>query len=347
MHYSALTGILCSMLRTRFGRHELALVGITMIWGTTFLIIHIAMRHSGPLFFVGLRFCTAGLITLLVFPGALRGTTRHELAAGAGIGATLFLGYGLQTYGLVTVSSSMSAFITALYVPMVPLFEWLLLRRRPKPAGLLGMVFAFTGLVLISAPQTAGFSFGPGEWATLGAAVAAAAEIVLIGHYAGNVDLRRVTVIQLLTAGVLALVAMPVAGERPPSFSWAWLIPALGLGAASCLIQLTMNWAQKSVPATRATLIYSGEPVWGGVVGRFAGDRLPGLSLFGAALIVLGVLVSELRWVPRGRRGADHHSGSGTSMQALESPPFVTSEELGGAGAAAAVAPGLAGADAP
>ena len=319
-----------------------------MIWGTTFLIIHIAMRHSGPLFFVGLRFCTAGLITLLVFPGALRGTTRRELLAGAGIGTTLFLGYGLQTFGLVTVSSSMSAFITALYVPMVPLFEWLLRRRRPKPAGLVGMAFAFTGLVLISAPQTAGFSLGAGEWATLGAAVAAAAEIVLIGHYAGNVDLRRITVIQLLTAGILALVAMPVTGERPPSFSWLWLIPALGLGAASCLIQLTMNWAQQSVPATRATLIYSGEPVWGGVVGRFAGgDRLPGLSLFGAALIVLGVLVSELRWVPRGRRGADHHSGSGTYMHALESPPFVTSEELGGAGAAAVFAAGLAEVDAP
>jgi drug/metabolite transporter (DMT)-like permease len=333
------------MLRTRFGRHELALVGITMIWGTTFLIIHIAMRHSGPLFFVGLRFCTAGLITLLVFPRALRGTTRRDLAAGVAIGATLFLGYGLQTFGLVTVSSSMSAFITALYVPMVPLFEWLLLRRRPKPAGLLGMVFAFTGLVLISGPQAAGFSFGLGEWATLGAAVAAAAEIVLIGHYAGNnVDLRRVTVIQLLTAGVLALLAMPATGEHLPSFSWLWLFPALGLGAASCLIQLTMNWAQKSVPATRATLIYSGEPVWGGVVGRLAGDRLPALSLFGAALIVAGVVVSELKWVPRRERSGDHHSGEGTYMHALESPPFVTNEELGGAGATAAApaAPGLA-----
>lgn len=288
------------MLRiSRFGRAEFALVGITMIWGTTFLIIHIAMRHSGPLFFVGLRFVTAGLITLLAFPGALRATTRRELLAGVGIGLTLFFGYGLQTYGLVTVSSSMSAFITALYVPMVPLFEWLLLRRRPKAAALLGVAFAFAGLVLISGPQASGFSFGAGEWATLGAAVAAAAEIVLIGRYAGSVDLRRVTIVQLLTAGVLALLAMPVTGEHVPSFSWLWLVPALGLGAASALIQLTMNWAQKSVPATRATLIYSGEPVWGGVVGRLSGDRLPALSLFGAALIVFGVVVSELKWKPR------------------------------------------------
>ena len=61
------------------------------------------------------------------------------------------------------------------------------------------------------------------------------------------------------------------------------------------LIQLTMNWAQKSVSPTRATIIYASEPVWGGVVGRTAGDRLLGLALLGAALIVAGVVVSERR----------------------------------------------------
>jgi drug/metabolite transporter (DMT)-like permease len=280
--------------RAVLGRHELALVAVTMIWGTTFLIIHIAMRHSGPLFFVGLRFTTAGLFTLLVFPAALRGTTQRELVAGALIGATLFLGYGLQTYGLKTIPSSTSAFITALYVPLVPLFQWLLLRRPPKIAGLLGIGCAFTGLMLLSGPGGSAVHLGVGELATLGAAIAAAAEIVLISRYAGDVDLRRSTVIQLLVAGGLAFLAMPATGESVPSFSWVWLAAAVGLGVASALIQLTMNWAQASVPPMRATVIYAGEPVWGGIVGRLSGDRLPALAIAGAALIVLGVLISEL-----------------------------------------------------
>ena len=234
--------------RRAFGRPDLALVAVTMIWGTTFLIIHIAMRHSGPLFFVGLRFTTAGLFTLLVFPAAARGATRREVAAGTLIGATLFFGYGLQTYGLETIPSSTSAFITALYVPMVPLFQWLLMRRPPKPAGLVGIACAFTGLMLLAGPHGSAVHAGPGELATLGAAIAAAAEIVLISRFAGNVDLRRITVIQLLAAGMLAFLAMPVTGEAPPPFSWIWLAAAVGLGAASALIQLTMNWAQKSVP---------------------------------------------------------------------------------------------------
>ena len=56
-----------------------------------------------------------------------------------------------------------------------------------------------------------------------------------------------------------------------------------------------MNWAQKSVSPTRATLIYAGEPVWAGIVGRIAGERLPGVALIGGVLIVLAVVVSELK----------------------------------------------------
>jgi len=70
---------------------------------------------------------------------------------------------------------------------------------------------------------------------------------------------------------------------------------ALGLGIFSAIIQVTMNWAQRSVSPTRATVIYTGEPVWAGIFGRLAGERLPLLALVGAAFIVAGVLVSELK----------------------------------------------------
>jgi drug/metabolite transporter (DMT)-like permease len=308
--------------RSAFGRHDLALVAVTMVWGSTFLIIHIAMRHSGPLFFVGLRFTTAGLFTLLLFPAALRGATRRELGAGALIGATLALGYGLQTYGLQTIPSSTSAFITALYVPLVPLFQWLITRRPPKLAGLAGIACAFTGLLLLAGPDGTSVHFSVGELATLGGAIAAAAEIVLIGRYAGNVDLRRITVIQLLTAGLLSFVAMPATGEPIPSFSWIWLAAGVGLGVASALIQLTMNWAQASVPPMRATVIYAGEPVWAGLIGRLSGDRMPPLAVVGAGLIVLGVLIGELRLPRRGSdRDRDRGSDRDHEDRSLEADP--------------------------
>lgn len=283
-------------------RHEYALVGITMLWGSTFLIVQLAMQSSGPLFFVGLRFLTAGLISALMFRRFMTGFTRQEWLAGLLIGSCIFLGYGLQTYGLQTVSSSKSAFITAMYVPLVPLLQWLFLKRAPHPMSLVGIACAFAGLVLLAGPEGGSLEMSQGEWATLVGAVAIAAEIILIGYFAGKVDVRRVTTLQLLVAGLLAWLLMPVSGEQIPPFSWVWLLAAVGLGAASCLIQLTMNWAQRAVSPTRATLIYASEPVWAGIIGRFAGDRLPALALLGGALIVAGVIVSELR--PRRRKRA-------------------------------------------
>ena len=276
-------------------RQELALIAVTMVWGGTFLVVHLAMQHSGPLFFVGLRFVTAGLIGLLVFRKAMAGLTRTELVAGIAIGASIFLGYGLQTFGLQTISSSKSAFLTALYVPLVPLVQWLVMGKPPRLMSWIGIGLAFTGLMLVAGPESGGMELNVGEMATMLSTLAIAAEVLLIGHFAGKVDARRVTTVQLLAAGVMALLAMPAAGESVPDFSWVWLSAAVAMACASILIQLTMNWAQKSLSPTRATVIYASEPVWAGIVGRMAGDRLPGLAILGAALIVGGVLVSELR----------------------------------------------------
>lgn len=280
-------------------RQELALIAVTMVWGGTFLVAHLAMQHSGPLFFVGLRFVTAGLIGLLVFRKVMAGLTRTELVAGTAIGASIFLGYGLQTFGLQTISSSKSAFLTALYVPIVPLLQWLVMGKPPRLMSWIGIGLAFTGLMLVAGPESGGMELNVGEMATMLSTLAIAAEVLLIGHFAGKVDARRVTTVQLLAAGTMALLAMPVAGESVPDFSWIWLTAAVAMACASILIQLTMNWAQKSLSPTRATVIYASEPVWAGIVGRMAGDRLPGLAILGAVLIVGGVLVSELKWSRR------------------------------------------------
>ncbi|KAF0854390.1 DMT family transporter [Pantoea dispersa] len=284
-----------SRLSLRITRQELVLIFITMVWGGTFLVVHRAMAHSGPFFFVGLRFATASLLLAFFFRRYLRHITWLEIKAGALIGVAIAGGYGLQTWGMQTISSSQSAFLTALYVPVVPLLQWLFLRRPPGLMAWLGILLAFTGLVLVAGPQDGSLTLNAGEIATLLSTLAIAAEIILISRYAGQVDVRRVTLVQLLVASACAFVLMLPNGESLPTLSAPLLFSALGLGAASAMIQVTMNWAQRSVSPTRATVIYAGEPVWAGVVGRIAGERLPAAALLGGALIVCGVIVSELR----------------------------------------------------
>ncbi|CAB1214591.1 DMT family transporter [Serratia liquefaciens] len=276
-------------------RQEAVLIFITMIWGGTFLAVHLAMQVSGPFFFVGLRFAAATLVLTLFSLRSLRGLTWYELKAGVFIGIAIMFGYGLQTVGLQTISSSQSAFITAMYVPMVPLLQWLVLGRFPGVMAWVGVLLAFSGLMLLAAPSSTDMALSIGEILTLIGTLGMAAEIILIGAYAGKVNVKRVTVVQLATASLAAFLMMVPTGESVPPYSNYLLYSAVGLGLASAIIQVTMNWAQRSVSPTRATVIYAGEPVWAGLVGRIAGERLPGVALLGCALIVLGVLVSEMR----------------------------------------------------
>lgn len=293
---------------------ELTLVVVTMIWGVTFLVVHNGLTMSGPLFLVGCRFAVAAVAAAAIAGRALRGLTRYELLAGLAIGGGIFGGHAFQAAGLQTITSSQSAFITAVYVPLVPLLQWALLGRPPRLASWIGIALATLGLVLVAGPGpgAGGLGFGRGEILTLVGALAIAAEILLIGRFAGTVDLARVATVQLAATALLAFATMPVAGEAIPGFSWPLAATVVGLGLASAGIQIAMNWAQATVSPTRATLIYAGEPVWAGIVGRIAGDRLGPAALAGGALIVLAVVVSELDLFRR-RRSAQKPSSPGRS----------------------------------
>ncbi|ENN92549.1 MULTISPECIES: DMT family transporter [Bartonella] len=281
--------------RFLFSKQELALFAATILWGITFLIIHIAVQYSGPLFFVGFRFIVAALISGMIFCRSMKGVTFYEIFAGMSIGLGMFFGYTLQTAGLQTIISSQSAFITALYVPMVPILQWILFKKPPHFASWIGIIFAFVGLVLVSGQGFKGINFSKGEILTLLGALAIAGEIILIGLFANKVDSRRITVIQLFFGGVFSFLCMPLMGENIPEFSWVWLNVGLSLALMSAVIQLTMNWAQKSVSPTRATLIYAGEPVWAGIVGRLAGERLSASALLGGLFILIGIVIAELQ----------------------------------------------------
>ena len=274
---------------------ELALITITFVWGATFWIAQQAVAVSGPLAFVAARFGVAALLGAIVCGKQLRGLTLHELKAGFLIGIAIFGGYGLMTFGLTSISSSKSAFITAFYVPMVPILQWVLFKQKPHWGVWIAVSAALCGLLLLNGLGTATSGYGIGEAATSLGAVVIALEIILISRVAPHLGTMRVTVVQLATASVAAVLTMPLVGESSPPLSGVFLVSAIGVGCASAVIQYVMNWAQKRVSATKATLIYAGEPVWAGLVGHAAGEHLPESALAGALLIISAGILSEWR----------------------------------------------------
>lgn len=274
---------------------QLSLLFMTLIWGGTFIVVQYALNYSTPMFFVGCRFAAAAFAVSLLYWRELRGITQKDWIAGLMIGASIAGGYGMQTIGLQSISSSESAFLTALYVPLVPILLWIIFRKAPYIMTWIGVIMAFLGLILLTGNGLNQLHFNFGQIITLIGSISIALEIIFIGYFSKHVNLARVTVLQLIFASLVSFASMPIIGEVTiPAFSWPLLLIAAGLGCASAFIQLVMNWAQRFVDPTQAAIIYAAEPVWAGIIGRIAGERLPFSALVGGMLVVLAVIVSQI-----------------------------------------------------
>ncbi len=275
---------------------QIALILITLIWGGSFITVQYGLNFSTPVLFVALRFAAAALAVAIISYRSLQQFTRQDCFAGILIGIVIAIGYSTQTIGLLTISSSESAFLTALYVPLVPIILWLIFKQKPHVMTWFGTALAFIGLVFLTGNGFGAIQLNFGQILTLLGSIAIAFEIILISYFAGRVNIRRVTLIQLIVASLLCFLLAPLLGESSLLHFGMPLITVLcGLGMASACIQLVMNWAQRMVNPAQAAIIYAGEPVWAAIFGRLAGERLPALALVGGTLVVIGVIMSEYR----------------------------------------------------
>jgi drug/metabolite transporter (DMT)-like permease len=270
---------------------ELVLVLATAVWGSAFLITHNAVATVPPLMFVAIRFPTASVaVGVLTRPRMARLNWAEIRGAGA-IGVAMVVGYGFQAAGMRSIDSGRAAFISALYVPIVPILQWVLLGRRPGAWTWLGVVLASAGLLLLAGP-VGGQAFGGGDAQALGGSFAVAAEILLISRFAPGADARRLAVTECAFVAAVAFCLSLASGESLPALHRGWVASALGLGLASAYLQVTVNWALRTVPATRATLIFALEPVWAGLIGAVAGEQMGVFGVIGGAMIVGSIAIS-------------------------------------------------------
>src|SRR5215831_15092548 len=277
-------------------RYDSLLVLITMIWGGTFLVVKDAVKLSGPFIYLALCYSIGTLTLALIFRKRLLRITRSELISGAIIGLFLFAGYALQTTGLQYTTVSKAGFITGLYVPLVPVFAFFVLRQRPALGAIVGVALSLLGLTLLSVNSQFNLTFGFGEILILGSAFAFALHIVCIGKFAPRADAINLAIVQLALSALLSFLIMPIVREPfiiPPLPFWG---AVLFMGVVDVAFTfLTMNWVQQFVSSTRATLIYALEPMWAALFGYLlAGDKLSLLAWIGCGFILSGMLVGKV-----------------------------------------------------
>lgn len=286
-------------MRTRPSAPLLALLGVTAVWGSTFVVVKGAIDQMPVTDFLTWRFGLATLAMLVLRPRAPTTLSPAGRRAGLLLGLALGGGYLLQTLGLQTTPAAVSGFLTGLFVVLTPLGAAVLLRRPPGALAWGAVALATVGLALLS---LRGWSVGGGELLTVGCAAAFALHIVGLGQWAGSHDAYGLAVVQLLTTTVLCgVVALPGGLALPPDASVWWALALTSL-AATAVAFVVQTWAQAHLPPTRAAVVMTMEPVFGlGFAVLLAGEVLGARTLAGAVLVLAAMVLTEVG----PRRGAE------------------------------------------
>ncbi len=273
---------------------DAALVGITFIWGSTFVVVKNALADSSTVLFLTLRFLLAGGALVLL---ARRVRPDRRLAvASVLVGAALYCGYLLQTLGLRLTTPSKSAFITGFAIVLVPILWAIAFRKFAGWGPLVGVAAAVAGLYLLTMPE-GDASVNLGDILTLGCAVAFAVHIILLGHYTRQLPPMGLAAGQVLVAAALALGSVPWA--EPVFFrpSPAVLVAIVVTGLlATALAFSVQTWAQQFTTPTHTALIFSLEPVFAWLTSWVVlGEGLSTRASLGALLILAGIVLAEVR----------------------------------------------------
>jgi drug/metabolite transporter (DMT)-like permease len=276
----------------------LLLVSVTAVWGSTFFLIRDLVAHVPSADFLTVRFAIAAVVMAAVFHRQTLGLSRREVLVGVGLGVLYGGAQLLQTVGLEHTDASVSGFVTGTYVVLTPVLGALLLRDRVPGTTWIAVGLATAGLAVLS---LRGFSVGFGEALTLAAAALYALHILGLGRYSTSASATGLATVQAFVIALVALVGALPGGITLPQDGGQWtslLYMALVAGAVALWAQ---TWAQSHLPATRAAIVMTMEPVFAAFFAvLLGGESLTARMLLGGGLVLAAMYVVELL----GRRSA-------------------------------------------
>lgn len=291
---------------------ELALVFVTVIWGSTFVVVGGLVERVPPSQVLVVRFAVASALLLALGGFRLPAGDAVLRRGGVVLGLWLAAGFGLQTLGLVYTTPARSGFITGFCVVLPPLIaaaaEW----RRPRPREAAAALLAGLGIGLIGWPGRAG-AINPGDVLTALCAFSFGMHIYLVGGYAPRTRPHALTTAQIAVA-MLAFVAasgaaagaVRLAGAGPaPGWAaaiagrpWRWepgIVGAIVYLAlfATVVAYFLQTRSQRRVSPARAGILFALEPVFAAIISvSLHKDALTARLLAGGVLVVAGILVS-------------------------------------------------------
>ncbi|HEX5044157.1 MAG TPA: DMT family transporter [Candidatus Polarisedimenticolaceae bacterium] len=273
---------------------DLLLLAAAAVWGATFVVVQAGLRDVSPLLFVAVRFtAAAALVAPLALWRAGRPATPAWRAGGAA-GLPLLAGFALQTVGLQWTAPGRAAFLTGLYVVLVPLLAPLVGARRADGRTWAAVVLALAGIAALTRPvEEAAAGFGLGDLCMLGCALAFAVQILAVDRVGRSLPPWTLLAVELcVVAGASwpLMLALETPRFRPTPAALGALAAVVLLASVGAL--WAQNWAQRRMPPTRTAVIFALEPVFAAATSWLVtGERLGGWGVAGAGAILAAMVV--------------------------------------------------------
>ncbi|MBP2628868.1 MAG: protein of unknown function transrane [Firmicutes bacterium] len=284
-------------------KSNLLLLLAAAIWGFAFVAQRVGMEYVGPFTFNGVRFALGALSLLpLIFfykkSSQDTSNTCHDLKSilGAGLlaGLVLFLGATLQQIGLVDTTAGKAAFITCLYIVIVPMLG-IFLKQYISMSTWFGCVIAIVGLYLLCVKESFFISYG--EILELIGAFFWAVHILVIDRFSRKVDVLQLSFVQFITCSVLSIVTALFIETMSIETLRLAIVPILYGGICSVGIAYTLQVVgQKNAEPSHAAIILSMETVFAALGGWIILNEKLGIQeTLGCAIMLVGMLLSQLQ----------------------------------------------------
>lgn len=281
---------------------------VTVVWGSTFVVTKNSMDVIAPTYLLAYRFTIAVAGLTIIFWKVVRSMSFKDLKYGCILGVLLFISYYFQTYGLKFTTASKNAFITTLYVIIVPFLHWLFNRVKPRKNNLIAAVIAVIGLALITLKGD--LSVNLGDLLTFICSFLYALHMVFVDRYTACYNPVSLTVVQMGSCAVISWgVALTTEGpcDLTVFADSGFFISTLYLGTiASMLCFLLQTVGQKFLSPNTTSILLSFEAVFGLIFSLiFLNEEISPRMLVGCAFMFSAAILAEYR---------PHHKKKGTVM---------------------------------
>ena len=283
-------------------RANLVLLSVALIWGLAFVAQAEGMAGVGPLTFTGIRFLLGAVIVLpLAWREWQQRSAQHvpaRVADALGIGALgvlLMLGATLQQVGITGTTVTNAGFLTALYVPLVPLLAWLLLRTRPHWSVWPTSLGCLAGSWLLSGEQT--LAPAAGDLWVIASSLFWALHVLFVGRIAERIAAPFLIACgQFLVCGMGSLLGGALTETITLGGIQTALFPIGYAGIVSVAIGFTAQViGQRHTQPPDAAIILSSETVFAALFGYLLmGERLQAGGITGCALILACIILVQI-----------------------------------------------------